>query len=267
MAGSRHSLRAHPENGRFAGRVALVTGGTSGIGKATALQFAGEGATVALTGRRRDRGEATVEEIAAAGGRARFFKADHTRLDDCSRVVQAVVDDLGRIDVLFNNAGIVTRGTAEETSAADWQQTFQINVTALWWMSRLVLPHFRRQGGGTIVNNASHWGLVASERAAAYCASKGAVIQLTRAMALDHAREGVRINAICPGDVMTEWRLESDLAWMKTGGDLEKAGDYLPIGRLASPREIARAVLFLASESAAYVTGTTLVVDGGHTAR
>lgn len=245
----------------------LITGGSSGIGKATALQFAGEGATVALTGRRRDRGEATVREIAAAGGRARFFEADHTRFDDCSRVVQAVVDDLGRLDVLFNNAGIVTRGTAEETSEADWQRTFDINVTAVWWMSRLVLPHMRHQGGGVIVNNASHWGVVASERAAAYCASKGAVIQLTRAMALDHSREGIRINAICPGDVMTEWRLESDLAWVKAAGDMAKAGGYLPIGRIASPREIARAVLFLAGDDAAYVTGATLVVDGGHTAR
>ena len=258
--------------GRLAAKVALITGATSGIGKATAAVFAQEGAQVVFTGRRAALGETVASEIISNGGEATFMVADHTQPDDCRRVVDQVVSMFGQLDILFNNAGIVIRGSAEDITDDEWQLTFDLNVTALWRMSTLVLPVMRAQGGGAIINNASHWGLVAEKNAVAYCASKGAVIQITRAMALDHARENIRINAVCPGDILVEKRLEP-------GGDLvgifredlpaamKNVGDYLPIGRIAYAEEIARSVLFLASDDASYITGTTLLVDGGNTAR
>jgi NAD(P)-dependent dehydrogenase (short-subunit alcohol dehydrogenase family) len=255
---------------RLAGKIALITGGASGIGRATAGLFAREGATVVITGRRVELGQAVVAQIRAEGGQATYIAADHTRAEDCRRVIETIMADFGRLDILFNNAGIVTQGTAESTSAELWQRTFDINVTAVWRMCQLVLPHMRAQGGGVIINNASDWGLVAGKNAVAYCASKGAVVQMTKAMALDHARENIRINAICPGDTFVE-------RWVETGyfaspeteavaAGLRQMGDILPMGRVGQTEEIAAAVLFLASDESSFMTGAALVVDGGNTA-
>jgi len=256
--------------GRLAGRVALITGGTSGIGEATARLFSMEGAIVAFTGRREALGKAVQRTICEQGGQAKFIPSDHTDPADCARVVKEVVESFGRIDILFNNAGVVVSGTAESTSEEDWALTLALNVTAVWRMSKLVLPHMRTNGYGVIVNNASDWGVVGGREAVAYCTSKGAVIQMTKSMALDHARENIRINAVCPGDTFVDRWVEEGYYQGSGGVDqqtIEAAGKSLPIGRVAAADEIARTVLFLASEDASYVTGTCLLVDGGNTAR
>ncbi|MGA2505543.1 MAG: glucose 1-dehydrogenase [Anaerolineales bacterium] len=263
----------HPpleHRGKLEGRVALITGATSGIGHTTAILFATEGAIVAFTGRRLDRGKTVADQIGLLGGRALFIPADHTREEDCRKVVDMVGSQYGRLDILFNNAGVVPSGNAESTTEADWALTFELNVTAVWRMSRMVLPLMRVQGRGVIVNNASDWGVVGAPDAVAYCASKGAVIQMTRAMALDHARENIRINAVCPGDTIVERWAED--GYFKGSGPvgleqaLKESGAALPMGRVASPEEIAKAVLFLASDDSSFMTGATLLVDGGNTA-
>lgn len=262
------TFRARP--GRLEGRIALITGGTSGIGKATALLFSQEGAAVVITGRRVELGQEVVAEMEAQGGQAAFLAADHTAAEDCRQVVERVIADFGRLDILFNNAGLVLSGTAESTSEEDWSQALDLNVTAVWRMSRLVLPYMRAQGGGVIVNNASDWGLVGGKNAVAYCTSKGAVVQMTRAMALDHARENIRINAVCPGDTFVERWVQkgyfsgSDSRAVEAG--LQELGEALPMGRVGQADEIARAVLFLASNDSSFMTGAALVVDGGNTA-
>ncbi len=255
--------------GRLAGRVALITGGTSGIGEATARLFGREGATVVITGRRAELGQAIAAQIGDEGGRAAFIPADHTRAEDCRRVVETVIAEFGRLDILFNNAGIVTSGTAEETGEEEWAYVLDLNVTALWRMCKLVLPRMRAQGGGVIINNASDWGVVGGRDAVAYCASKGAVVLMTKAMALDHARENIRINAVCPGDTFVErWKREGfqGSAGKDFDAALREAASALPLGRVGRAEEIARAVLFLAGDDSSFVTGTALLVDGGNTA-
>jgi NAD(P)-dependent dehydrogenase (short-subunit alcohol dehydrogenase family) len=256
---------------RFDGKIIIVTGGTSGIGRATAIQFAKEGGKVVITGRRVDRGQQVVKRIKENGGEASFIEADHTKVEDCKGVVKKTLAKYGRIDVLFNNAGIVVKGKAEETSEDEWQEVMDLNVTAVWRMSKLVLPILREMGGGVIINNASDWGMVGGKEAVAYCTSKGAVIQMTKAMALDHARENIRINAVCPGDTFVKrWEEEG---YFKGSGAIDgeiarqESGREIPIGRVAEVDEIASVVLFLASDEASYVTGTAFVVDGGNTAR
>jgi meso-butanediol dehydrogenase/(S,S)-butanediol dehydrogenase/diacetyl reductase len=248
---------------RLKNKVALITGGTSGIGKTTVELFTAEGAQVAFTGRRQQLGRAVQEKTGAY-----FIQADHCIKEDCRRAVDETTARFGRLDILFNNAGIVTSGTAETTSEEDWETTMLLNVTAVWRMSRLVLPVMREHGGGVIVNNASDWAFIGAPGVVAYCTSKGAVVQMTRAMAIDHAGENIRINAVCPGDTFVE-------RWVKDGfyhgspavTEAEARQTDLPIGRVAETIEIARAVLFLASDESSFMTGATLVVDGGSTAR
>ena len=249
---------------RLQNKVALITGGTSGIGKATVELFIQEGAKVAFTGRRRDLGIALQEQTGAI-----FIQADHRQANDCQASVDKTVKAYGSIHILFNNAGIVTKGSAETISEPDWQETLDLNVTAVWRMSRLVIPMFRAQGGGVIVNNASDWGLVGATEAVAYAASKGAVIQMTRSMALDHARENIRVNAVCPGDTFVERWLQNGYFRDTDAVTLAEArhSDSIPLGRVGEADEIARAVLFLASDESSFITGATLAVDGGNTAQ
>jgi meso-butanediol dehydrogenase/(S,S)-butanediol dehydrogenase/diacetyl reductase len=256
---------------KLLGKVALVTGGTSGIGAATAVLLATEGADVVITGRRAGLGKGIVDKVTGCGVRGAYVEADHTKLEDCERSVAETVRMLGRIDILFNNAGVVMKGTAESTSEQDWASLMNLNLTAVWRMSRMVLPHLRSQGGGVIVNNASDWGVVGAENALAYAVSKAAVVQLTRCMALDHAAENIRVNAICPGDTFVQRWLEKGYFEASDPVTLEQAkaeaAAGLPMKRFGQPEEIARAVLFLASADSSYMTGQLLVVDGGNTAR
>jgi len=259
-------------------KVAIITGATSGIGKATALLFADEGAGLVITGRRVRLGQAVEAECRQRGARCVFVEANHTKMEDCQRVVDVALKEFGHIDILFNNAGIVTSGTAETTSEEVWQDTFNLNVTAVWHMSKLVIPHMKRQGnpqrsgaGGAIVNNGSDWSVVAGEDAFPYVVSKGAVGMMTKAMALDYAREGIRVNAVCPGDTFVDRWLERGYFEHSDPVSLEEAikesSAYIPMGRFGKPEEIAKAVLFLASDDSSFVTGHLLLVDGGNTAQ
>lgn len=257
--------------GKLTGKVAIITGATSGIGKVTALLFAEEGADLVITGRRVELGRRLERAINEAGARCVFVEADHAQATDCSRVIERTLAEFGRIDILFNNAGIVTSGTAETTSEEVWNETFAINVTAVWHMSKLALPHMRRQGKGVIVNNGSDWSVVAGRDAFPYIMSKGAVAMMTKAMALDYARENIRINAVCPGDTLVDRWMEKgyfeDSDPVTVEEAMKESSDYIPMGRFGKPEEIAKVVLFLASDDSSFVTGHLLLVDGGNTAQ
>jgi NAD(P)-dependent dehydrogenase (short-subunit alcohol dehydrogenase family) len=256
---------------RLTGKTAIITGATSGIGKATALLFADEGADLVITGRRLELGRRVETEARARGVRCVFVEADHTKAEDCQRVVDVALREFGRIDILFNNAGIVTKGTAETTEESVWNDTLALNVTAVWRMSKLVIPHMKKQGRGVIVNNGSDWSVVAGRDAFPYVASKGAVGLMTKAMALDFARDGIRVNAVCPGDTFVDRWLEKGYFEYSDPVTLEEAkresSAYIPMGRFGQPEEIAQAVLFLASDESSFVTGHLLLVDGGNTAQ
>jgi meso-butanediol dehydrogenase / (S,S)-butanediol dehydrogenase / diacetyl reductase len=257
--------------GKLTGKVAIVTGATSGIGKATASLFAEEGADLVITGRREELGKAVEAEIRQKGVRCVFVRADHSQADDCSRVVEQTLAEYGRVDILFNNAGIVTGGTAETTSDEVWNETLAVNVTGVWRMSRLVIPHMKKQGGGVIVNNGSDWSVVAGRDAFPYVVSKGAVGLMTKAMALDYARDNIRVNAVCPGDTFVDRWIEkgyfegSDPVTIEEA--MKESSAYIPMGRFGKPEEIASAALFLASDDSSFVTGHLLLVDGGNTAQ
>ena len=256
---------------KLSGKTAIITGATSGIGKATALLFAEEGADVIITGRRAELGKSVSDEIRQKGARCVFVQADHTQAEACSHVVERTLAEFGRVDILFNNAGIVTQGTAETTSDEIWNETLAINVTAVWRMNKLVIPHMKKQGGGVIVNNGSDWSVVAGRDAFPYIASKGAIGMMTKAMALDFARDNIRVNAVCPGDTLVDRWIEKGYFEGSDPVTLEEAiktsSAYLPLGRFGKPEEIAKAVLFLASDDSSFVTGHLLLVDGGNTAQ
>ncbi|HMV29242.1 MAG TPA: SDR family oxidoreductase [Anaerolineales bacterium] len=256
---------------RLKNKTAIITGGTSGIGKATALRFAEEGADLVVTGRRVSLGKVVEAECRQKGVRCVFVEADHSKVEDCQRVVETALKEFNRIDILFNNAGIVTKGTAETTSDETWQDTLNINVTAVWKMCQLVLPQMKKQGKGVIVNNGSDWSVVAGKNAFPYIMSKGAVGMMTKAMALDYARDGIRVNAVCPGDTFVDRWMEKGYFEgsdpVKIEDAIQEASEYLPMGRFGKPEEIANAVVFLASDEASFVTGHLLLVDGGNTAQ
>jgi meso-butanediol dehydrogenase / (S,S)-butanediol dehydrogenase / diacetyl reductase len=256
---------------RLTGRTVIITGATSGIGKATALLFADEGADLVLTGRRVGLGARVEAECRQRGARCVFVEADHARAEDCQKVVDVALAEFGHIDILFNNAGIVTKGTAETTEESVWDETLALNVTAVWRMSKLVLPVMKKQGRGVIVNNGSDWSVVAGRNAFPYVVSKGAVAMMTKAMALDFAQDGIRVNAVCPGDTLVDRWLETGYFKYSDPVSLEQAikdaSAYIPMGRFGKPEEIAKAVLFLASDDSSFVTGHLLLVDGGNTAQ
>ena len=248
---------------RLEGKVALITGGNSGIGRATGLMFAREGAAVVVTGRDEERGRAVAAEIEAQGGRARFVRTDVTLAEDCRRAVAETVDAFGRLDVLFNNAGVYVAGDVTECTEAEWDEQVDVSLKGTYLMSREAVPVMIAQGGGSIVNNASGWGLVGGERAVAYCAAKGGVVVMTKAMAMDHGRHGIRVNCICPGDTVTPMEHRDaehqGIAWE----DYVAGASERPLGRMGDPGEVAYAALFLASDESSFITGAALPVDGG----
>ena len=251
----------------FEGKVVLVTGSTTGIGEACARVFAETGASVMVSGRHEARGNKVVEAIRAAGGRADFLATDLRARGVCDRLVADTVARLGGLDVLVNNAGILYTANALETTDEQWLDTMAVNVNALFYLSRAAVRHMKANGHGVIVNVASEWGLNGESNHVAYCASKGAVVQITRCMALDHARDNIRVNSVCPGEIHTQ--MVDDILSRK-GGDLaqnlKELASGIPLRRLASPREVAWCVHFLASDRASYVTGTNFSVDGGNDA-
>jgi NAD(P)-dependent dehydrogenase (short-subunit alcohol dehydrogenase family) len=245
------------------GKTALITGGAGGIGRATAMLFAREGAAVSVIDLNDGAGADVARNIRASGGRAIFECADVTRAADCKRVVERTVREFGGIHILFNNAGIIRRASVVETSEANWDAVMAVNVKSIFLMCREVIPVMRKAQGGSIINTASGWGLAGGARAAAYCASKGAVVLLTKAMAIDHGRQNIRVNCICPGDTDTAM-LRSEAQQMGESEDrfLAEAARR-PLGRVGTPEEIALVALYLASEASSFVTGTAVVVDGG----
>jgi NAD(P)-dependent dehydrogenase (short-subunit alcohol dehydrogenase family) len=245
------------------GRVALITGGASGIGRATALLFAREGAAVAVADLDEARAAAVAREIEAGGGQALAIGCDVSRAEDCRRAVAATLASFGRLDVLFNNAGIIRRADVLGTTEEEWDRVMAVNVKSILLLSKETVPLMAAQGGGCIVNTASGWGLVGGRNAVSYCASKGAVVNMTRAMALDHGPQGIRVNCICPGDTDTGMlRQEARQLGAAEEDFLAEAADR-PLGRVGRPDEIAQAVLYLASDASSFVTGAALVVDGG----
>lgn len=248
-------------------KVALITGGGTGVGKATAMLFAKEGAKVLITGRREEVLLETVSEAVEQNLEIEILVSDVSKEEDCKAAVDYAVNRFGRIDILFNNAGVLYKEITHETTTEQWMNTFNINVRGIYLMSKYAIRHMLERGYGVIVNNSSVLGLKASPGFAAYNSSKGAVNQLTRSMALEYADKGIRVNAICLGTVYTPLVDEMFEQW----GDKEAARErYIsvhPIGRLAEPQEIAPAVLFLCDDNVSFMTGSMLSVDGGLSAK
>lgn len=242
--------------------VALITGASSGIGAATAIAFAEAGWDVMAAGR----DEGRLEEVADVSENISTWSGELTESDDCDELVADTIDEFGQIDCLVNCAGVIVRATVADTSDADWRTTMAINLDTPFFLSRAALPHLLRSTG-SIVNIASDWGLKGGARAAAYCVSKGAIIQLTRAMAIDHASDGLRVNAVCPGDIDTPMLAsEAEEHDIDLDEYLAQAAEESPNGRIGTPEEVAALVLFLASDVATHITGTAIPIDGGGSA-
>jgi NAD(P)-dependent dehydrogenase (short-subunit alcohol dehydrogenase family) len=250
----------------FEGKVALVTGAASGIGRATTLALAAAGAQVVAADRNLAGCEQTVALVAAAGGKAAAEQVDVSSEDEVSRLVSAAVTRFGKLDLAFNNAGIggeVGNRTAEY-STADWDRVIAVNLTGVWLCMKYELKQMLAQGGGAIVNTASVAGLVGMSGAPAYVAAKHGVVGLTKNAALEYARANIRVNAVCPGGVRTNMTETADQAF---SGFLDRLAKLEPMGRVAEPEEIASAVLWLLSDGASFMTGHALAVDGGFVAR
>jgi 2-keto-3-deoxy-L-fuconate dehydrogenase len=253
--------------GRLDGKVALVTGGGSGIGQAICERFAAEGARVAVADWREDAALATVRRIMSAGGSAIQVSGDVADPDAAATMVSDTVKAFGKLDVLIASAGQELVATAAETTPDQWSRILGTNLTGCFLVARAAIPAMQAAGGGSIVLVASQLAFVAAERFAAYAASKGGVLNLARALALDHARDNIRVNALCPGAVETPLLLRQFQGHDGPQGSLADLAALHPLGRLGQPAEIAAAALFLASDEASFVTGSALVVDGGYLAR
>ncbi len=246
----------------FNEKVALITGAASGMGAATAREFAAARGQVVIVDRNAELAHKVATEIKTQAP----IIGDVSDSAFCQQAVEATLKRYGRLDVLVNAAGIIVRAEAQNTSDEDWRRIMGVNVDGVFFMSRAAIAQMKEQGQGAIVNFGSIWGDVGASGVLAYCASKGAVHQITRAMALDHVKDGIRINAVCPGEVNTPM-LSSARSEPVSAEMMQRLADTVPMGRLAEPEEIARVVLFLASDAASYMTGSLVTVDAGYTAR
>jgi len=256
----------HLSSRRFDGKAVIVTGGASGIGKATALGFLEEGAKVAIFDLSKKNAQAAMAELKGKGHDPVLFIGDISKASDVKRMVKGALAKFGRIDVVFNNAGILVEGTVENVSEKDWDRIMSINVKGIFLMCKEVVPIMLKQGKGAIVNNASCSGLVGDRSAIAYNASKGAVVLMTKCLALDYALNNIRANCVCPGEIETPmFHQEARSRNMPIDEYRKVLCEYHPIGRLGNPKEVADTVLFLASDDASFITGAAVSVDGGYT--
>ena len=251
---------------RFSGKNILITGATSGIGKAVALAFAREGGNMVVTGRNSERGQGLAESLLELGAKVKFISGDISKDEFCRSVVDQTIEYLGSIDIVVNSAGVIFHATAEETSDQQWHETFNTNVNAVFYICRAAIPHMK-QLGGVVINIASDAALSGSYHLAAYCASKGAVLQLSRSMAKDFARDNIRVVPICPGDVDTPMlRGEFQQRGIETDTGLQESAEGVPLNRVATAAEVAELVLYASSDAAKFITGYPLVMDGGNRA-
>jgi len=245
------------------GKAALVTGSASGVGRGISLRLAEVGAAVGVLDKNSEGGNETVSLIKGAGGEAKFISCDVTSRQSCQEAVRQMIESYGRTDILCNNAGIVVRKDVLELNEHEWDAVLGVSLKSIYLMSQEVIPHMIRQGGGVIINTGSGWSLKGGPKAAAYCAAKGGVVNLTRAMAIDHGKDNIRVNCVCPGDVDTPM-LASECRQLGDSPDqFMKEAANRPLGRIGTPEDVANAVLFLASDMAKWITGAHLVVDGG----
>ena len=249
------------------GKVAVVSGGSSGMGAAVCERLADSGAAVVVGGRDEARTAAVVDAVRAAGGDAVAGQGDVADSTQAASLVDTAVDTFGGLDIVVNAAGVIHRADAAGTSDDDWHRVMSINVDGTFFLSRAAIPALRERGGGVIVNISSTCGLVGSASLVAYCASKGAVTNLTRAMALDHAAEGIRINAICPGSVDTPMLVSEHPAGTTADEVFARNLASIPEGRIPDPSEVADLALFLCSSAARHIHGANLSLDGGYTAQ
>jgi len=250
---------------RLSGKVALISGAGTGIGRAIALRFAAEGAQIGLLGRRPEPLQKVAAEIAAQGGKALALPGDAALAADAERAVRAITGQFGKLDVLVNNAGMARAGTIEKTSEEEFQQLMDANVKTTFLLSRCALPELRKVAG-CIVNVGSYLGLVGIQNRAAYCAAKGAVTMLTRAMALDHAAEKIRVNCICPNATETEMFAATMAQYADPAAELRRRTATIPLGRIGQPEDVAQLAVYLASDESIWMTGATIPLDGGVTA-
>lgn len=245
-------------------KVAIVTGAASGIGYATAAIFAEVGANVILLDIDKEKGMQAAQDLRDEGRQAEFLKCDVTSELDCKNVSEHIRQVYGNVDVLFNNAGIIRRKTVVELEEREWDSVINVSLKGVYLLSKYIIPIMSEKQGGSIINTGSGWGLKGGDKAAAYCAAKAGVVNLTKAMAIDHGPQNIRVNCICPGDTDTQLlRDEAKQLNVDEGAFLKESATDRPLSRIGTPRDIAKGVLFLASDLSSWVTGTELVVDGG----
>ena len=245
------------------GKVAIVTGAASGIGRAIAIRLAEMGAGVTILDKNSEGAKETVFLVAQSGGTASFISCDVTSSADCRNAVQQVISTHGRIDILCNNAGITVRKDILALQEAEWDAVLDVTLKSVYLLSHEVVPHMMRQGSGTIINTGSGWSLKGGPKAAAYCAAKAGVLNLTRAMAIDHGKDNIRVNCVCPGDVDTAMLASECRQLGETPATFMKEAAARPLGRVGTPDDVANVVLFLASDMSKWITGAHVVVDGG----